>query len=53
MNEILTSVKRHNSITNARKIMYNNINLYLVDINAYMQNLVNFLSNYSEDIKRN
>ena len=53
MKKILASDMGHNSITNGRKIMYNNINLDLVDIIAYMRNLVNFLSNYSEDIKRN
>ena len=53
MNKILTSVKGHNSITNARKIMCNNLSLDLVDINAHMQNLVIFFSNCSEDIEGN
>ena len=51
MNKTLTSVKGHTSITNARKIMCNNLNLDLVDINAYMKNLVKILSNCSEDIE--
>ena len=34
-NEILTSVKGHNSISNRLKMMCNNPNLDLVDINAY------------------
>ena len=35
LNEILTSIKGHNSITNARKMMCNNPNLDLVNINVY------------------
>ena len=35
LNEILTSVKGHNCITNVRKMMCNNSNLDLVDTNAY------------------
>ena len=33
-NKILTSIKDHNSITNVRKIMFNNPNLDLVNINV-------------------
>ena len=35
INEILISIKGHNSIINAWKIMYNNPNLDLVNINIY------------------
>ena len=41
LNAIVISVKGHNSITNVRKMMCNNPNLDLVDINAYTK-LVKF-----------
>ena len=34
-NEILTSIKGHNSVINLRKLMSNNFNKDLVHINAY------------------
>ena len=40
--EILTSIRGHNSVTNVRKLMPNNPNLDLVNINPYIQNLVKF-----------
>ena len=45
-NTILTSVKGHNSITNVRKMMWNNTNLDLVSFNAYTQygNILSFCS---------
>ena len=47
LNKILTLVKGHNSITNVRKIVCNNLNLDLVSINAY----VKFGTIYSQDIE--
>ena len=35
-NEILTSIKHHNSVTNLRNIMRNNPNLDLVNVIAYI-----------------
>ena len=35
INEILTSVKDHNSVENEQKILFNHPNLHLVNINAY------------------
>ena len=33
-NEILTTTKGHDHVVNLRKLMYNNLNLYLVMVNA-------------------
>ena len=33
--EISTSIKGHNSVENVRKILFNHLNLHLVNINAY------------------
>ena len=33
--KILTSIKGHNSVENERKILFNQLNLHLVNINAY------------------
>ena len=35
INEISTSIKSHNSVENEQKILFNNPNLHLVNINAY------------------
>ena len=35
INEILTSIKGHNSVENKQKILFNHPNLHLVNINAY------------------
>ena len=35
INEILTSIKSHNSVENERKILFNHPNLHPVNINAY------------------
>ena len=35
-NEILASIKDHNSVTNMRKMMHNNPNLDIVKMNAYI-----------------
>ena len=35
INKISTSIKGHNSVENERKILFNNPNLHLVNINAY------------------
>ena len=50
-NKVLTSVEGHDSITNARKIMCNNPNPDVVDINAYTK-FGEILSICSEDIER-
>ena len=41
-NEILTSIKGHNSIANLRKMMLDNPNLDLINVNVYILNLVKF-----------
>ena len=51
LNEILTSVKDHNSVINARKMMCNKSNVYTVNINAYIKFAEN-LSVCSQDIER-
>ena len=50
-NQILTSVKGHNSITKVQKMMCSNPNLDLVDFNTYTK-FGEILSFYSEDIER-
>ena len=50
-NEILTSIKGHNSVTNVRKTTCNNPNQYLVNINAYTK-FGKLLSICSQDIDR-
>ena len=35
INEILVSIKGHNSVENEQKILFNHPNLHLVNINAY------------------
>ena len=52
LNEILTSVKGHNSITNLRKQMCNNPYLDLVSINAYTK-FGKIISICSPDIEQN
>ena len=42
LNVIVTSVKRHNSITNVGKMMCTIINLDLVTISIHLQNVVKF-----------
>ena len=37
INEILTSVKGHNSVENERKILFNHPNTHLVNTNAYIK----------------
>ena len=51
LHEILKSVKGHNSITNARKMMCNNPSLDFVDINEYTK-FGEILSICSEDIEQ-
>ena len=50
-NEILTSIKGHNSIINLRKLVYNNPNPDLVNINAYAK-FGHIPSIHSQDIER-
>ena len=50
-NEILTSVKGHNSVTNVPKMMHNNPNVDLVNINAYIE-FGEILSICSQDIEQ-
>ena len=45
-NEILTSIKGHNSVTNLRKMTANNPNLDIVNINSY-KNLVKYVHLFS------
>ena len=35
INKILTSINGHNSVENERKILFNHLNLHLVNMNAY------------------
>ena len=51
LNEILTSVKGHNSVTDKRKMMRINPNIDLVNINAYIK-FCEILSTCSQDIER-
>ena len=51
-NEILTSIKGHNSIINLRKLTRNNHNLDLVNINGYAK-FGQIPSICSQDIERN
>ena len=51
LNKIMTSVKGHNSITNAWNMMCNNPNLDLVNINAHTK-FGEILSIWSEDNER-
>ena len=51
LNVVLTSIKGHNSITNARKMMCSNPNLDLVNINASTQ-FGETISISSQHIKR-
>ena len=50
-NEILISIKGHNSVTNWRKMTGNNLNLGLVNSKAYTK-FGQILSIYSKDIER-
>ena len=50
-NEILTPIKGHNSVKNLRKLMCNDPNLDLVNINAYAK-FGQILSICSRDIER-
>ena len=52
LNQILTSVKGHNSITNVRKMIYNNANLDLANIKTYTK-FAEFLSICSKDGRMN
>ena len=48
-NKILTSIKGHSSVINRQTLTHcNNPNLDLVNINAYIQNLVKFYQSYIE-----
>ena len=40
VNEILTSIKGHDSVTNLRNVMRNNPNLDLVNVIAYIYSLI-------------
>ena len=51
LNEILTSIKGPNSVTNARKMMCNYLNLDLVNIKVYIK-FSEILSNFSQDIEQ-
>ena len=51
LNKILTSIKGYNSIKNVRKMMCNNPNLDLANINAYSK-FGEILSTCSQDIER-
>ena len=50
-NEILTSIKGHNSVVNLQKLTHNNPNLDLDIINAYAK-FGQILSIHSHDIER-
>ena len=50
-NEILTSIKGHNSVANVQKIVLYNPNLDLININVYT-NFGKILSIRSQDIER-
>ena len=50
INEILTSIKGHNSVENELKILFNHPNLHLVNINAYSKSDQNPQIN-SQDIE--
>ena len=50
-NEILTSINGHETIINLRKLMFNNANLDLVNINEY-QKFGHILSIRAKDIER-
>ena len=50
-NKILTSIKGHNSATNLRKMINNNPNLDIVNMNAYTK-FGEILSICSQDIER-
>ena len=52
-NEILTSIKGHNSITNVRKIMFSNPNLELVNMNVYTKALEQMQSNTDLEAAKN
>ena len=49
-NEILAQIKGHNSVTNVRKMTFNNPKLDLVNINAYIK-FGKILSVCSQDIE--
>ena len=49
-NEILTSIKDHNSITNLKKMMLYNPNIDLINVNVYTK-FGKILSIHSQDIK--
>ena len=51
LNEILTSIKGPNSVTNARKMMCNYLNLDLVNIKVYIK-FSEILSIFSQDIEQ-
>ena len=51
LNEILTSINGPNSVTNARKMMCNNLNLDLVNIKVYTK-FSEILSIFSQDIEQ-
>ena len=52
INEISTSIKGHNSFVNERKILFNNSNPHLININAYTKFDRNPQMN-SQDIEHN
>ena len=51
MNKTQTQIKGHNSVTNVRKMMLNDSNLDLVNINAYTK-FGKILSIISQDIEQ-
>ena len=50
-NEILTSIKGHNSVANLRKMTRYNPNLDLINVNVYTK-FAEILSSCSQDIER-